>query len=259
MDLLLLALESPDETTRRHAAHVRACEECRARLQTVRAVLAEVAAASGVAPRASASCLDDAALAEIAESGLSRSTREWCLHLAECAHCREAVASLAEVLADERVIRERSALDRAAIPHRRAPSRRAVLGGAGACAAAVLVALMLRPAAKQPEAPHRGPTISAVEAPAPTTPAGDVADARIFRWTPVPGADQYRITLFDATGRVLYESERNDTILTLPDSITLTQSQPYLWKVEARTGVDRWTSSDLIDFRIGGPRASRSP
>ena len=50
---------------------------------------------------------------------------------------------------------------------------------------------------------------------------------------------------------MLYESERkrHRAILTLPDSITLTQSQPYLWKVEARTGVDRWTSSDLIDFR----------
>jgi hypothetical protein len=75
-----------------------------------------------------------------------------------------------------------------------------------------------------------------------------------LRWTAVPGADRYRVTLFDADGRVLFETQVPDTIAALADSVSLQAGRPYFWKVEARTGFDRWTGSSLAEFRVGrGP------
>jgi hypothetical protein len=62
------------------------------------------------------------------------------------------------------------------------------------------------------------------------------------------------VTLFDAQGEVLYETEVNDTTAALPDSVRLIPERPYLWKVQARTGWDRWSASDLVEFTIArGP------
>jgi hypothetical protein len=83
-----------------------------------------------------------------------------------------------------------------------------------------------------------------------------VADVPLLRWAAVPSADRYRVTLFDAQARVLYETEVSGTSAVLPDSVPLVPETRYLWKVEARTGFDRWSSSDLIEFSIsrGPPR-----
>src|SRR2546426_348130 len=60
--------------------------------------------------------------------------------------------------------------------------------------------------------------------------------------------------LFDAGGRVLYESQLRDTTVALPDTVRLAAGQSYLWKVEARTGWGRWVASDLVEFSIArGP------
>ena len=50
----------------------------------------------------------------------------------------------------------------------------------------------------------------------------------------------FRVTLFDAVGRVLYELQVADTAVAIPDSVTIVPARSYLWKVEARTGWDRW-------------------
>jgi hypothetical protein len=81
-------------------------------------------------------------------------------------------------------------------------------------------------------------------------PVGTVANAVALRWTAVAGANRYRITLFDAAGRVLYETRATDTVVALPDSITLMPGRPYLWIVEARVGWDRWSTSELVRFSI---------
>jgi hypothetical protein len=83
---------------------------------------------------------------------------------------------------------------------------------------------------------------------------GDVRTVRALQWATVSGADRYRVTLFDATGRVVYEVQLGDTAAVVPDSVTLVPQQSYLWKVEARSGVERWTSSDLVEFRVIGGR-----
>jgi hypothetical protein len=83
---------------------------------------------------------------------------------------------------------------------------------------------------------------------------GEVAAAPLLRWAAVDGADRYRVTLFDAGGGVLYESELGDTLTALPDSVELTPGRRYLWKVEARTDFDRWVGSELVEFSIAGAR-----
>jgi hypothetical protein len=102
---------------------------------------------------------------------------------------------------------------------------------------------------------HRGPPDAGQSAPKPISPIGTVAAATTLQWASVAGADRYRVILFGADGGVAYENRVTDTTLTLPDSIRLATGQRYLWKVEARTGWDRWSSSDLVQFTIGvGPR-----
>ena len=56
--------------------------------------------------------------------------------------------------------------------------------------------------------------------------------------------------MFDARGRVLYETQLADTVVILPDSVAVIPGQSHLWKVEARTGWDRWAASDLVEFRV---------
>jgi hypothetical protein len=86
------------------------------------------------------------------------------------------------------------------------------------------------------------------------SPVGAVAAAPLLRWAPVDGADRYRVTLFDADGEVLYETELTDTVAPVPDTVAVLPGQTYLWKVEARTDFDRWVGSELVEFSITGPR-----
>ena len=77
-----------------------------------------------------------------------------------------------------------------------------------------------------------------------------MAAAKDLRWSPVVGADRYRVTVFDVTGGVVYASESSDTVVAFPDSVALVPGASYLWKVEARTGFDRWSPSELAEFKI---------
>jgi hypothetical protein len=98
--------------------------------------------------------------------------------------------------------------------------------------------------------PHRAPTITAISSPVPMSPVGIVALAETLRWATVPGADRYRVTLFDDAGGVVYETQTAATVVALPDSVHLTPGRSYLWKVEARTGWGRWSASELVEFSI---------
>jgi hypothetical protein len=159
-------------------------------------------------------------------------------HLAECADCR------AEVLDVSRIVRT-------APDARRTAPRRVWIP---AVAAAALVLLWVGPRALRAptDEVHRdGPTTTAIT-PRPVAPVGTVASARTLVWSTVPGADRYRVTLFDADGRVLYETQGADTSAALPDSTVLAPGRTYLWKVEARTGWNRWEPSQLVEFSIAG-------
>jgi hypothetical protein len=216
----------------------------------VRLALALDTEGPGAAP--TPACLDDDVIAALAEGGLDPAVRSAALpHLAVCTRCRGAVASVARALSDADVRREVAAVGGA-------PKRwlrhvgRIVLP----LAAASVVVLLSWPPARDREPAHRAPTITAAPAPIPVSPVGAVADARRLVWTATAGADRYRVTLFDSAGAVVFEAESPDTTALLPDAVSLGRGWRYLWKVEARIQVGRWTASDLVDFSLpaGPPR-----
>lgn len=190
-----------------------------------------------------ADCLDDDTLAALAAGTLPPELRYAVLpHVASCARCRAAVASVARALADPTVARELPAEGR---------GRRLYRFALPLATAAVLLLLLWSPA--DDRAPgHRGPPPPSATTPIPRSPLGAVAAVHDLRWSAVAGADRYRVTLFDARGRVVYETEVADTVAALPDSVTLIPGQPYLWKADARTGFDRWATSQLVEFSIAG-------
>jgi hypothetical protein len=195
--------------------------------------------------RDSVDCLDLDTLGALAEGSLDAQARAELLpHLASCARCRSELASIARALAAPEIAAE---LRGAGVPRANRWWRVAV-----PVAAAALLLLLIRPALIRtpPIGPHRDPVLTNGTAPAGIAPAGTVATVSRLLWKSVQGADRYRVTLFDAGGRVLYEVEPLDTLATLPDSVRLSPGQRYLWRVDARVGFDRWVASQLIEFTV---------
>jgi hypothetical protein len=194
---------------------------------------------TGEIPIRTPDCLDAETIAALAEGSLPGRVRPEALrHLAACAFCRRAVASVAEALADGPVTHEIEIVE-----GRAKRWRRVMRIGVPLAAAATLLVLLWSPA-NESGAPVQG------SGPIPIGPRGTVESAQRLQWTSVPGSDRYRVTLFEAQGNVFYETEIADTVVTLPDSVRFISGQPYLWKVEARTGGNRWVTSDLVDFTI---------
>lgn len=163
-------------------------------------------------------------------------------HAAACDVCR------AELIEAARLVRTQPRPHRWYVP-------------AGAAAAAAVVILAVWPRANPaPELAHRGPTFTAAEAPVLIAPRGSVAAASTLVWSSVAGADGYRVTLFTTSGRALLAVETTDSTVAVPDSVRLEGGVSYLWKVEARTDRDRWTSSDLMEFHLpGAPHSDARP
>ena len=192
-------------------------------------------------------CLDDHTIAGLAAGTLDAAARPSALsHVAGCGRCRDAVASVARALSDSSVAREIAKLA--------GSGRRRFLRIALPVAAAAVLLVAVWP--RDGRLTHRGPPAPGRAVPAPISPVGPVTDAKTLRWSAAIEADRYRVTLFDAQAQVLYESQLGDTAVALPDSIVLAPGRPYLWKVEARTGWDRWVASGLVEFSIaqGAPR-----
>jgi len=189
-------------------------------------------------------CFDEETIAAVVDGALDPGQRGAAIeHLAACARCRSAVASVSRLLADEAVVA-------AAEGHApRAGRRWGVPLGLAAAAALVLVLAWPQRVAND-RTTHRDPTLSGGSAPTLVAPVGAVAAADVLQWRAVAGASRYRLTLFDAQGGVLYETQLADTAALLPDSVVVVPGSTYLWKVEARTGWDRWTASELVEFRV---------
>ncbi|HET9709089.1 MAG TPA: zf-HC2 domain-containing protein [Gemmatimonadales bacterium] len=157
-------------------------------------------------------------------------------HLVDCAECRNELIEVTQLLRTR--------------PHR----GRWVLPLGAAAAAAVLLLVLLPRQREYPEPGSREPAVTTTVAPVAVAPSGTVASAGELVWTAVPHADRYRLTLFDSAGTVLWERQTGDTAASLPDTLRLKRGAPYLWKVEAQTGVNRWVSSELVLFSVGPPR-----
>ncbi|HEX9349168.1 MAG TPA: hypothetical protein VF919_16465 [Gemmatimonadales bacterium] len=201
---------------------------------------------TGETPIAKPDCLDEHTVAALADGALDAERRGRALaHVATCAHCRRAVASVAAALADGPITHEIEVVE--GRRRRRGPLLRIAVP----LAAAATVLLFLWSPRNEGAPGHRGPPAPPpATTPVPRSPVGVVALVNDLRWSHVAGADRYRVTVFDATGGVVYTAEASDTVVAFPDSVPLVPGAAYLWKVDARTGFDRWAASVLAEFRV---------
>ena len=131
--------------------------------------------------------------------------------------------------------------------------RRARIGAVAAAIAAVLAGVLLFDPLDVERSGHRDAAPGAEAVPALEVPVGAAEAIETFRWRPAASADLYRVTLYDATGNVLWEVETSEIQAALPDSVRLERGALYLWQVAARVGWDRWISSELVRFTLTAP------
>jgi hypothetical protein len=261
-ELLLYALQLTDDRAARETAHhVSRCASCQATVTEIREV-ASALQPSGRPPAGSESCLDEMTVANVVDHGVDMSERpEIIAHLATCANCREQLQSVVRLIRDPSVAAEIGRIETPAAATVKRPWRLVGAGALTAIAAAgafmigsggPAVATLPMVAVTDTET-HREPSVTTTVAPSLIAPIGTMAAADTFRWTSVPRADRYRLTVFDREGRTVWEAEGSDTAMARPDSIARRVGTAYLWKVEARTGWDRWVASELVEFSAARP------
>ena len=139
------------------------------------------------------------------------------------------------------------------VAHRRARTVRIAIGGLAAAASLLLAVNVLRQRTVAPDAERlRHATIEVAAAPRLLGPAGAIAHVDTLRWTALPGADRYRVTVFDENGAVAWESESADTFAVVPAVATAQWRGRHGWRVKARTSFDRWVDSDFGEFTVNG-------
>jgi hypothetical protein len=197
--------------------------------------------------------LDDDVIAAIVD-GIDRGTHPGAVaHLSECAGCRARLSAVANLLDDPLVAAEINNLD-ARPTHRRSAAY--WTAGATLAAAAAITIIFVGPnklnrGANESIAPpgtQREATVTTTAPPRILSPAIiGVHDS--LRWTSVPGADLYRIQVWDREGNVLVSEETRDTLLALSPKVARAGGS-FLWEVKARTGWDRWVSSDFLELNV---------
>ncbi len=96
--------------------------------------------------------------------------------------------------------------------------------------------------------------MTSAAAPVPIAPRAVVAEVGRLIWSSVPKADLYRVRVYDGDGTVVWRLETVDTTAALPTTVLLSPEHAYFWRVEAQVESNRWAASDLVEFRLTGPR-----
>lgn len=243
--LVPYALGANDAATARHVA---ACATCQTEIERLQETAGLLRGPASLERRIETpDCLDELVVADLVEGRLSPESRAPVVaHLLTCARCRTVVKATSRVVAEEGTMTQAPAR----------PWRRWSLP-LGLAAAAALVLLLVPRRVDDGSTPGlREPTVTSTIAPVPISPAPGASVARVDRlvWSGVPGAERYRLRLYDREGSTLWTAETADTSVALPDSVTLTPRVPYFWRVEAQAEWMRWTASDLVTFQLVGPR-----
>lgn len=244
--LVPYALGAADPAT---ASHVEGCASCRTEIEALQEAAGLLRGPVVLERRtATLDCPDEAVLADFVDGRLNAGQRAPVItHLLSCARCRGLVKATARFVAETAA--EPTWLGRRWV-------RWSVPLGLAAAAALVLFVLP-RGHDDGPTPGLREPTVTSTIAPVPITPPPGAAVARVDRlvWSSVPGAERYRVRLYDGEGSVLWTVETADTSAALPDSVRLQPRVSYFWRVEAQAEWMRWAASDLVPFQIvGRPR-----
>ena len=189
--------------------------------------------------------LDDDSIARLAEG--RPADRSHVMHAAECVSCRARVSAVARLTEDFEIRREIEMLEEPGARSRsraRGP-RLLFIGGLAAAAAAVV--LLTPVLSERSSETHRESSITSASSPQILSPKG-VASDDLLRWSAVPQADLYRIRIWNEQGDVVWSGETKATSLRIPD--VLEPGIAYFWEITARTGWDRWVSSEFVEFRL---------
>jgi hypothetical protein len=199
--------------------------------------------------------LDDSTLATIVDGDVSRP--EAIAHLSECEDCRRRLSAVAHLVDDAELRTEIESLEsgalRSGLPRRWRPASIAAIGAFAAAAVAMLVISL--PSKKSEsstpasESIHREGAITTTAPPRIISPSAVASVNDALRWTSVSGADIYRVQVWNTDGRVVFSTDTRDTSVALPTELNKAGAT-YLWEVKARTGWDRWVSSEFLQFTI---------
>jgi anti-sigma factor RsiW len=265
-ELLLHALDRRDPATEDITRHLTGCPSCRAEVRHLRDTAAALRHLPEPDVRDIGQCFDELTIASIVDGELRAADhRHVIAHLAACPRCRTQVASVARLLRDPFVAEAQQEVQRSAPPYRgvRVGSGGRRIAGMSALtglAAAAIVLVAVRSdspsgsssvAGRTSGTPvYREQAVTTTAAPRVIAPIGVVPAVDSLRWTSVPHADRYRVTVFDRHGNTAHEAQTADTALALPARVAFARGELYLWKVEARTGWDRWVESELVEFTV---------
>jgi len=164
-------------------------------------------------------------------------------HLSRCVECRDRLTAVANLLDDPQVA---AAMPRTDTVRKRilSPARWASIAALAAAAAVTIV--LVRPA--ETELRREG-TLTTTAAPKVLSSAILTSATDSLRWTHIPGADLYRVQVWNHEGTVVWSADTRDSVIAPPASI-LRDGASYLWEVKARTGWDRWVSSDFEELSV---------
>jgi anti-sigma factor RsiW len=230
--------------------HLESCDACARRVRETRMMIAAVHSLPQAEP--SRECLDAEVIASLVD-GVAAPDGLAMAHAAGCAHCRSRIAAMAQVMADHAVSSELRALQARPQPSRR--SARRYMAFTGLAAAAVAAIVLLEPTQERLQRDRQNTSIDQHREPGTSTTAQQIAALSTtatpggsLRWSGVPEADLYRVRIWNAEGAVVSTTETRDTTVALPSG--LLPDVQYMWDVSARTGWDRWVSSDLAELTL---------
>jgi hypothetical protein len=259
VDLVRRAFADPASSEEHSVAlHVSGCPSCLDRVRALRETASTLRNDAWSHVAASTPCLTPGEIAAVAEGVGSREHDRWLGHLTACAACRTRFAGLTRLLRDTAVAAELERLEGGSDDAMGRRRRRRQLAVATTLAAAALGGVLLRPAAVRPPSaldeaaspPHRESAITTTVAPRILGPDGQASLADSLFWTRVPNAARYRLRVFDTQGTLVWDAQTSDTSLPIPVHLRGDTVNAYLWKVEARTGWDRWVASEWRDLVI---------
>jgi hypothetical protein len=253
-DLLVdVALRGAAGESHAPSDHFRDCAVCGEEIASIRRSAESVWLAADAAA-AAGTCLDDVDIAAVADGTAGAERDRAVAHLATCPSCRHRLATISRLLRDEGITRERRHLEASG---QRLKWRTVAVGiGAAASLAGAFVAggllrtgLDTGSGSDGAESTHRDGVITSTVAPRILLPASAAATPDSLRWTSVPYADRYQVLVFGREGTLVWEPQTTDTAIALPAAVTGTPAT-YIWKVEARTGWDRWVASEWARFTV---------
>ena len=235
-------------------------EELERFAKEVNAIRAAAGSDHAIAPE----CLSELEIAEVAEGADVSGRADALTHLAKCEVCRRRLAAVASLVTTASIAAEIKRLEQGTAAQRLRTGRFKYWPAAAGLAAAAIAILLLVP--RGPETggdsfvgdEHRSGEITVTALPPRLiSPVGMVDTADFFRWTSVPRADRYSLTVFDSDGNLVLQTHATDTVLTIPERLVHRRGATYVWKVEARVDFDRAIGSEMMEFTIRGTRRAQ--